>query len=190
MPTIPTATLTIDEFLAISEEKPYREYLRGEVMEKPLGNDLHGSATARLITEFGNHLDATGEGVVRNEVRHAARSEDWVYLPDIHIHIRTGSEAELAPQPRGVVERAPDFGIEVLSPDDRPQRWIERVSLYMRAGTRLLWIVDPREETIRVYRPGMDSRMVRAGDVLDGEPVLKGFKLDVGAFFAKVHRRR
>ena len=185
--TTPTATLTLDEFLALPEEKPYREYLRGEVMEKPMANDLHGSATARLITEFCNYLDRTGEGVVRNEVRHAARAEEWVYLPDIHVRVGVG--AELTPLLRGAVERPPDFAIEVLSPDDRPYRWIERVNLYMKSGTRLLWVVDPKAETIRVYRPGAQTRVRRAGDTLDATPVLREFSLDVGRVVAKVHHR-
>ena len=84
------------------------------------------------------------------------------------------------------MKRAPEFAVEVLSPDDRVMHWLERVDLYMRAGTKLLWVVDPEEETIRAFRPGERARVARAGDTLDALPVLATFELDVGAFFAAV----
>jgi Uma2 family endonuclease len=180
--TTPTAerVLTLDEFLALPEEKPYREYLRGQVTEKPMPTDLHGSAVVRLIMVFGGHLDTSNEWTVRTEVRHADRSQDWVFLPDVEIRLKA------PPQARGAVEGAPPFAIEVLSPDDRPGAWLERVELYMSSGTRLLWIVDPEEEWIRVYRPGEPGRTYRVGETLDARPVLTDFTLDLAAFFARV----
>lgn len=172
--------LALDEFLEAPVEKPYREYLRGEVTEKPMPTDLHGAATSDLIGTFWVYLGQSGEGVVRNEVRHADRAQDWVFLPDVEIRPKA------PPQARGPVEGAPPFAIEVLSPDDRVAQWLERVDLYMAAGTQLLWIVDPEDETVRVYRPDEAARTYRAGDVLDARPVLSDFSLDLAAFFARV----
>jgi Uma2 family endonuclease len=178
--TFAERVLTLDEFLAAPEEKPYREYLRGQVTEKPMPTDLHGAATSDLIGTFWVYLRETGEGVVRNEVRHADRPQDWVFLPDVEIR------AKAPPQARGAVEGAPPFAIEVLSPDDRPAVWLERVDLYMASGTQLLWVVDPEAETIRVYRPGEAAHTYRAGDMLDARPVLSDFRLDLEVFFARV----
>ena len=185
--TTATATrrLTREEFVALPERKPYHEYLRGEVTERTMPTDLHGMSVMRLGTRFVTHLDSTGEGICLSEVRHEDVAQDWVYLPDVEIQL--GAD-EL--QERGTIKRPPDLAVEVLSPDDRVMEWLERVELYMRAGTKLLWVVDPYEETIRAFRPGQDARVARAGDTLDALPVLADFSLDVGAFFASLRRKK
>ncbi|MFN0093597.1 MAG: Uma2 family endonuclease [Dehalococcoidia bacterium] len=171
--------ITIDEFLALPEERPWKEYLRGEVTEKPMPNDTHGTLVMEIGGEIRSHLKRTGQGYVSTEVRHADRTQDWVYLPDIKVHLY--GDGPKGPHPHGPVAVPPDFAIEILSPSDRVVHWLERVQLYMAAGTRLLWIVDPEEESIRAFRPGGPTTIHRPGDIIDAEPVLHGFQLDVRA---------
>ena len=185
MTSVSTRPLTIDEFLALPEqEEPSLEFLRGEVIEKPMPSELHGRTVGELTRRIGNHLNASKEGRVVVKVRHAARRQDWVFLPDLNVRLKRPGDG--GPQRRGAVEGVPDMAVEVLSPDDRASRWLERVSLYMESGTKLLWVVDPEEQTIRVFRPGETSLVFRTGDVLDAEPVLKGFELDLADLFATV----
>jgi len=185
MASVATRPMTIDDFLALPEqEEPSLEFLRGEVIEKPMAGELHGATVSELIVRLGAYLRTSKEGRVVTEVRHASRALDWVFLPDLNVRLRQPGNPGL--QARGPVEHPPEFAIEVLSPDDRVGRWLERVELYMQAGTRLLWVVDPEEETIRVFRPGERSRVHRPGDVITAEPVLRGFSLDLADFFASV----
>jgi Uma2 family endonuclease len=179
--------LSIDEFLARPEsEEPSLEFLRGEVIEKPIEVELHGHIVIDLGRRIGNYIeDEDLDALVTTEVRHVDRRQDWVYLPDLNVRLTAD-----APQARGAVEVPPDMAVEVLSPDDRVKRWIERVELYLAGGTKLLWVIDPDEESIRVYRPGEQARDYRAGDTITAAPVLPGFALDVGAFFDFARRRR
>jgi Uma2 family endonuclease len=183
MTSVQTRPMSIDEFLARPEqEKPSLEFLRGEVIEKPMVSEMHGAVVMELGRLIGNYLRESREGRVVTEVRHAARAQDWVFLPDLNVRLKRAGDA--GPQRRGAVEGAPDMAVEVLSPDDRVSRWLERVALYMEAGTQLLWVVDPDDETVRVYRPGEQPRTYRPGDTIDASPVLKDFRLDIAAFFA------
>ena len=178
--------LTLDAFLALPEEgPPWQEYLRGVVTEKSMPSELHGRSVAVLIGEFQDHLKRSHDGFVVTEVRHAARALDWVYLPDINV--RLYGAGPRAPQARGAVERAPEFAIEVLSPDDREDRWLPRVDRYFAAGTKLVWTVDPEARTIQVHRPDLPASTFGPGDVIDAEPVLHGFSLDIAALFAAVY---
>ena len=52
----------------------------------------------------------------------------------------------------GRVFGAPDFVMEVLSPSTRQRDLIIKLNKYWQAGVREYWIVDPREETVTVYR--------------------------------------
>lgn len=60
------------------------------------------------------------------------------------------------------------------------------VCFYLRHGVRLVWVVDPRAETVTVHRPDADAFTLGAGDVLDGGDVLPGFILPVADIFAEL----
>jgi Uma2 family endonuclease len=181
----PTATrVTLDELLALPETKPYREFVRGEVFEKPMPNSDHSDLVLELARLLGNYLREHREGRGGTELRHADRAEDRVYLPDLNVS-QSGRRA-----PRGStapVEQAPDLAIEVLSPEDRATRVLDKADFYMRSGVRLLWLVDPENESVTVYRPGEQPVAHHAPDVLDALPVLSEFQLDLAALFAILH---
>jgi Uma2 family endonuclease len=80
------------------------------------------------------------------------------------------------PLPRGFAPFAPDLAVEVLSPDDRPGEVLAKVADWLKAGTRLVWVVDPDRRLARVYRAdGTESEMSETG-ALKGEEVLPGFE--------------
>ncbi len=176
-----TTRISIDEFLAMPETEPPSELIDGEIVQKPMANEDHGTLVAELIGLLGNYLHASGEGRVLTEVRHADRPDEWVYLPDINVALgkRTTPRGSRAP-----VENIVDFAIEVLSPDDRLSRVLRRIDLYLRAGTRLLWLVDPENRSITVYRRAEQPVSHYAPEVIDAQPVLSGFALDLAELFA------
>jgi len=178
----PTAArMTLDEFLALPETKPYREFVRGEVIEKPMPNSDHSALVFELIRLLGNYLQEHHEGRGSTELRHADRQEDRVYLPDVSVSRRERRAPRGSTAP---VEQTPDLAIEVLSPEDRAARVLDKADFYMRSGVRLLWLVDPENESVTVYRPGEQPVMHRAPDVIDALPVLSEFQLDLAELFA------
>jgi Uma2 family endonuclease len=75
------------------------------------------------------------------------------------------SAARLPPDrvPIAFIPIAPDLAVEVLSPGDRPGDLDERIADYLGAGTRLVWVVDPRNAQVAVHRaPGPRKRWVRS----------------------------
>ena len=173
--------VSIDEFLAMPETEPPSELIDGEVVQKPMPNDDHGDLTSWLIGQLFIHLQQLGRGRVKNEVRHADRDEQWVYLPDVEVRLAPRTSGRGASRP---TETPPDFAIEVLSPGDRPGRLLQRVSFYMRTGVALLWVVDPVDEQITVYQPGASPSTFQAPAVINAAPVLPGFELDLAELFA------
>lgn len=173
--------VSLAQFLAMEETKPYLELIDGEVVPKAMPTDVHGFLVAKLISRLDRYLEESPEGRVGTEVRHLARGEERVYLPDVSVYL--GRRPFVA---RGVVEVPPDFAIEVLSPDDQAGRVLERAAFYMRTGTSLLWIVDADLETVTVYTPGASPKAVRSPAILDAQPLLRAFTLDLGTLFAAV----
>ena len=56
--------------------------------------------------------------------------------------------------------------------------------MWLDAGVRLVWVVDPPARTVTVYGPDQVPRVLREGDELDGGEVLPDFRLPLSAIFA------
>jgi Uma2 family endonuclease len=64
---------------------------------------------------------------------------------------------------------------EVLSPDEAPGEVLAKVADWLDAGTRLVWIIDPKRFEARVYRADGSLSVLDANGSLHGEAVLPGF---------------
>ncbi len=177
--------MSVDEFLALEETKPYSELIDGRVVQKAGGDPVHSALVVELIFALGNYLAHSREGRVDTELTHLERASEWVFLPDISVTLRGRR-----PPPRDELGRAlevlPDFAIEVLSPEDRPGRTARRITDYLRAGTRLLWIVDPEGEVVTIWEQGREPRLARAPEIISARPVLAGFEVDLAALLGSL----
>lgn len=105
-----------------------------------------------------------------------SRQPDTVRAPDVAFI----SRARLpSPPPRGFAEMAPDLAVEVLSPEDPLPEVLEKVADWLRAGTRLVWVVDPVRLLARVYRADGSESLLGENEALNGEDVLPTFSYDL-----------
>jgi len=82
---------------------------------------------------------------------------------------------------------APDLVVEVASPSQDAADMAAKARTYLHGGTGLVWVVWPRSGHIDVWRPGnlaAPATTLHAGDTLDGEEVIPGFRHPVAAVFA------
>ena len=172
---------SLAEFLALPETKPYLELMDGEVIEKAMPNRIHGTLVAVLLQLLRNYLDASREARVHTEVRHLEDDEEWVFLPDVSVTLRgrTGPAIGSA----GPEQVLPDLAIEVLSPEDRPGRLQRRIAHYMRSGVSILWVIDPLDEKLTVWRPGELPLDYAAPQKVSAAPILATFELDLQQLF-------
>ena len=78
---------------------------------------------------------------------------------------------------------APDLIVEVFSPFERVVTMLGRVSMFLAAGTQLVWIVDPATQSVSAFNQRAALGTVRIGDFLDGGDVLLGFSVPVAEIF-------
>ena len=178
--------VSLAEYLAMEESKPYLELIDGDVVQKSMPGLKHSTMVTELIFELGTYLRSSAEARVETELRHMERKDDWVFLPDISVTLKsriTGTPAETS----GLVDVLPDFAIEVLSPDDQPGRITQRIAHYMGSGVSLLWVVDPEAERLTVWQPGQAPCDLAAPAILSAAPVLASFEVDLSALFARLH---
>jgi Uma2 family endonuclease len=82
----------------------------------------------------------------------------------------------------------PDLVVEVLSKGNTPKEMARKLGEYFRAGVRLVWYVDPKRRTVRVYTALDRSVLLHENQTLDGGAVLPGFEISIGDWFAEARR--
>jgi Uma2 family endonuclease len=177
------AHMTLDEFLALPEEKPYLEYDNGVVRQKVAPQFDHTS----LQLNFTERLNRLGR-----ELRHGmALSEPrmvtpgWAPLPDVAYY----RKERITPQSRrrfGKIEIPPDIAVEIVSPDQTVRELLEKCVRYAAVGVAISLVVDPDDETIYAIRPGQTLRVLRGDDRIDLDDVLPGFDLTVQGLFDSI----
>ena len=83
---------------------------------------------------------------------------------------------------------APDLAVEIVSPSSTLLEMQKRAGEYLTAGSRLVWIVNPDEKTVDVYRPDGSRVVLRQGALLNGYDVLPGLALSVTTVFSPYGR--
>lgn len=169
--------VSLAEYLAMPETKPYAEYVRGEVVPKPMPNWKHSRIVSKLVRLLGAYLEAHSRGGPDTELRHLDESEERAYLPDVSV---AADGAAYTPVP----SKPPALAIEVLSPDDRPGDLLDKVSFYMRIGVQLAWVVDPERRSVTVFRAGHEPQTFTQPATIGGDAVLEGFELSLAELFA------
>jgi Uma2 family endonuclease len=169
-------SLTLAEFLQRSnlEASPAWEFFQGQAQLKPMPTVDHSIIQKRLTGAI-DRAESPYEAFP--ELRCTLREQSVV--PDITI-IRgdrvSDAEHYRIPVQNTAISGAPDWMIEILSPDQSTTALISKIQLCLQAGTQLGWLVDSTEQVIMVFWP--DERMIlyRGEDVL---PVLQGIELQL-----------
>lgn len=167
-----TASLTLDDFLALPETEPASEYADGEVAQKPMPTLDHGVIQRLLSFVLTLYLRAHPLGEAGSEVRciFGPAGRERTYVPD-YIFV-TSARFQAGPLP---VRGAPDLAVEILSPDDRMSRVMRKVRFYLLHGVRAVWLIDPDRRTVMVLTPPDTTHILTEDETLDGAEVLPGF---------------
>jgi Uma2 family endonuclease len=158
------------------------ELVRGElIMMSPAGAE-HGLIIFRIGGPLWTYVSRTGLGEVFGAETgfHIAHDPDTVRAPDVAF---VALDRLPSPPPRGFFPGPPDLAVEVISPDDRQSEVLAKVQDWLDAGCRVVWLVDPRRQTVSVYQGGGEAQVLGLSDTLVGGPLLPGFSLAVAEIF-------
>ena len=174
---------TAAELLKLSIPGKRLELVKGELFEMAPAGGRHGSVAMRLGILLGAYVidHRLGETFAAETGFILRLNPDTVRAPDaafVAADRLPGGEP-----PIGFVELAPDLAVEVLSPSDRPGEVAEKVEDWLRAGTRLVWVIDPATRSATVHRSLDDVQELSEDDRLDGEQVVPGFSCALGEVF-------
>ncbi|MCF4968307.1 Uma2 family endonuclease [Nostoc sp. CMAA1605] len=170
------SSLTLDEFLQLPQTKPASEYIDGEIIQKPMPKTRHSRLQAKLITGVNEVTEAKQIAYAFPELRcsFAGRS----IVPDVVIlrweHINFDEDGE----PVDDMLIAPDWTIEILSPEQSPNRVTDKILHCLKHGCQLGWLIDPSDRSILIFQPQQQPEIRRGTDELI---VLPGIELQLTA---------
>lgn len=158
------------------------ELVRGEIAMTPPPGFEHGYVQTNIATLLSAHVRKHGLGRVVVETGLVTENDpDSVRGPDVSFWSK--ERLPMDQKPRGYPDVAADLCVEVLSPDDRMPKVMKKVDEYISRGVRLVWIVNPRTQSVAVHRSLSDFNTIEADGLLDGGEVVPGFQCAIKDLF-------
>ena len=183
---------TIDDVWRLSQQ-PENEHkfiylIDGELFFMPRPGGLHGLIASLIAHFLWTYVLERDLGQVTTETGYHPPGDRTTLLgPDVgFVHRERAPE----PFPLRFVPVMPDLAVEVFSPSNTMPELRRKTEVYLRQGVALVWLVNPEEKTVEVWRKTaadeLTSEAVGADGVLSGEPVLPGFTLALDSLFSRV----
>lgn len=178
---------TADEFweLALSTSSDnIHELIYGEIREMNPPSIKHSLIAAEIVRLLGNYVKEHQLGFVLGADGGYTLSENNVRIPDASFISRSRMPADF--DQRHIF--APDLAVEVISPSESPRDVHDKTSLYLKAGTVVVWNIYPDEEVVEVWRLQSDETMqmqtLTRTDHLKGGEVLPNFSVSISNLFS------
>ena len=188
MSTISTTLMTAEDLLQLPRGYYRAELINGVLKTKPLAGFHHGRITVRLSVPLAQFVWDHELGEVCRVGFQLTWNPDTVLGPDIAFISK--ERLEQAGDVEGYWQGSPDLAIEVLDSEDGPGKVKQQISRWFSFGTKQVWIVDPMQSTILVYRS--DSAFIRenprpelfsGSDYLEAQDLFPGFRLSLDKIF-------
>jgi Uma2 family endonuclease len=176
--------MTAEELLALPDDGMRHELARGELITMTPAGFEHGEVALALGGVLRVYVLEKGLGkVVAAETGfRLATDPDTVRAPDV-AYVAQARIPE-GGSPKGFFSGAPDLAAEVVSPNDSADEVQAKVTDYLAAGARLVWVVHPKTKTVTEYKSLDEVRVLTEDDSLDGGDVVPGFSMKVRDLFA------
>ena len=179
----PIKSLTLAEFLQQPETKPAREFIDGQVIQKPMPKADHSIVQGDLRSAIDSVLKRHRQGRAFPELR--CTFDNRSIVPDITVVPWDTIPRNEAGKFSGELLAAPDWMIEILSLGQSQTVVVKKIVHALSHGTQLGWLIDPAEECVFSYTPDLRSVLHQEfEESLPVPPFAKDFKLTVGELVA------
>lgn len=152
------------------------------VIVPPTGGET-GRRNFELAVMFGSWVRRDGTGVGFDSSSMFSLPNGAKRSPDLSWIKKERWEALSEEEQEKFSPICPDFVVELRSPSDSLKRLQGKMEEYVENGAQLGWLLDPSTRKVYVYRPGAGVEVLEDPETVSGEPLLRGFGLDVRALW-------
>jgi Uma2 family endonuclease len=173
---------TLAEFLAMPETKPVNEFVDGLIYQKPMPQGKHSIIQRELTFTIDRPLRDKKIARAFPELR--CTFGDRSLVPDISVILWDRIPRNPDRTVANVFAIAPDWTIEILSPEQRQTKVVKNIMHCLKYGTKMGWLIDPDEQTVFVYKPKQEVEIFdNASQQLLLPTFTAGLELSVGEIF-------
>jgi len=173
--------LSLPQYQALPEDDAWREELSsGWLIREPRPGALHAQVSGEVYYRLRGFVEENPIGQVFAEAGFLlSEVPPTVRGPDVSF---IAAEQLPAETPQGFWPFAPTLAIEIVAPGNRKADLARKTAEYLAAGTREVWIVQPRTRTVVIHSADDEIRFFNERDVLTSN-VLPGFELLISELF-------
>jgi Uma2 family endonuclease len=178
--------LTTADLLAFPDDGINRWLIRGELREQP--KTLHGRRHAMTMTCLVSRL---------GDWKQTLHAGGWLMGGDVGCILSRDPDStvgidiayfgqEVVDQQdnrAALVDGAPILAVEIQSPSDTVRNVDEKTGVYLDAGVKLVWNIDPHSKTITVVGQERLPVLYNVTQTITGEPWLPGLSIAVKDVF-------
>jgi Uma2 family endonuclease len=174
-----TSLLTWQEFERLPGEGKY-ELIEGRLTTLPPPKRPHSRVSKRLFLLLHSQ-ESKGVIVAYYETGFKLSNDPPTWLqPDVSL-VTQKRDREGARE--DYFSGAPDLAVEVVSPSDTAEDLNRRVHLFLKEGSRAVWVIYPDNQSVVVYRPDGTGHTLGIGDTLTLPSLLPDWQFPVAQLF-------
>lgn len=178
----PAKAITLPEFLQQPETKPAREYIDGQIIQKPMPQGQHSCIQQKLINTINAVTEDARVALALPELRCTLGGRS--IIPDVSVfrwqRLPTNDDGTIA----NTFSAAPDWTIEILSPEQSSTRVVSNILHCLNHGGLGGWLIDPSENLVQVYLPNqLPTSLEAAENELTMTGMAPALTLTVGQIF-------
>ncbi len=151
----------------------------GELIIMPPAGSKTGLRNARLNQQLANWADGDLTGLCFDSSTGFSLRNGAKYSPDSAWITRERWDALTDEEQEGFAPLCPDFVVELRSQSDSLSRLQNKMQEYIENGATLAWLIDPLKRQVSIYRPGNEPEVLEEPETVSGEPLLRGFVLNL-----------
>lgn len=155
----------------------------GDLIIVPPTGGKTGKRNSKLNLRFGLWAEQDGTGETFDSSSMFSLPNGAKRSPDLSWIKKERWEALSEKEQEKFSPICPDFVVELRSPSDSLKRLQKKMEEYVENGAQLGWLLDPSSRKVYVYRPGAEVEVLEDPETVSGEPLLRGFTLDVRALW-------
>lgn len=164
MVQLSSKTISLEEFLKRLETKPASEYINRQIVQKPMPKARHSRLQSKLLSAINQVTESAQIAYAFPELR--CTFGDRSTVPDIAVLLWEHIQFDANGEPIDDVRVAPDWTIEILSPDQSSNRVTGNILHCLKHGCQLGWLIDPSDRSILVFQPNQQPELRSQEDEL------------------------